>query len=73
MKKPSMMNKWIMSAATVILLTVAACDNNKDQMDEVQDEGIQPDRDYEKMEGDTTRTNEVNATGNAKSGPVEGP
>ncbi len=63
--------------ATVVLLTalaLGACNNpQENQLDEREDSGIQPERDYESAQGDTTRTDEVNATGNANSGPVEGP
>jgi hypothetical protein len=57
----------------IITICLFACNTNKDQLDEQQDKGIEADRDFEKVTGDTTVTNEVNATGNAKSGPVEGP
>ena len=50
-----------------------ACNTNQNELDQQQDDGIEGDRDYEAASDDTTVTNEVNVTGNAKSGPVEGP
>lgn len=61
-----------------IILTITAfifgvCNTNQKELDEREDTGIRPERNYEKAEGDTTVTDEVNATGNAQSGPNEGP
>ena len=42
-------------------------------MDDRGDRGIKPDRDYKSAESDTTKTDEINASGNAQSGPDEGP
>jgi hypothetical protein len=58
-------------------LAITICPSSASfQLDEKEDTGIKPDRNYESTEGtdgDTTKTDEINVTGNAKSGPREGP
>ncbi len=70
------MKTLFISAAIMVTLALGSCNNRQDQLDEKEDTGIKPDRNYESTEGtdgDTTKTDEINVTGNAKSGPREGP
>ena len=62
-----------MISSLIAGLFVGACNTNQNELDEKEDSGIKADRDYESAEGDTTKTDEINATGNAESGPDEGP
>jgi hypothetical protein len=68
------MKTYLTTIVLLITMALGACNNpQENQMDEKEDSGIRPERDYGSSQGDTTRTDEVNATGNANSGPVEGP
>lgn len=67
------MKKILIPVVFVFIISWAACDNRQNQMDEREDTGIRPERNYEAAGNDTTVTDEVNPTGNANSGPVEGP
>jgi hypothetical protein len=67
------MKKIMIPAVLMFMLSLAACDNRPKQMDERKDTGIRQERNYEAADNDTTVTDEVNPTGNANSGPVEGP
>jgi hypothetical protein len=67
------MKTLMIATALIVFSVLGACDNRQNQMDEKEDRGIRPERNLEKAEGDTTVSDEINVTGNAKSGPVEGP
>lgn len=68
-----MKNLLLKSIFFAALLIGNACNTNQNEMDEREDAGIRPDRDYERSKGDTSGTDEINATGNAQSGPDDGP
>jgi hypothetical protein len=73
LEKKSVMKTVMITTALIVCSVLGGCGNRQDQMDEIEDRGIRPERNLEKAEGDTTVSDEINVTGNAKSGPVEGP
>lgn len=67
------MKRFFIKPTLITAFLIYGCNTNQNELDERKDSGIKSDRDSETTVGDTTKTDEINATENAQSGPDEGP